>query len=228
MSEEYYVHALAREGNIEAVVGALAKERKLLLQKDEDERTPLHWACTSNNTEMVKQMMQFAQNVDLDDLTDASGWTPVHIAAALGNEELVGLFLRHSPVPDVSLATSQGTTALHLATSKNHYEVVKQLVGAKVNVNVQDKRGQSALHRAASVGSQPIVKALVQEGKARVNVADKDGWTPLHHALAEGHGDVGALLVQLGADPTAVDSDGNTAEKVAVDAKVATYFRSQI
>lgn len=228
MTEEYYVHGLARDGKIEAVVASLAKEPKLLVEKDEDERTPLHWACTSNNTLMVRQMMQFAQNVDLDDLTDASGWTPVHIAAALGNEELLGIFLTHQPVPDVSLATLQGTTSLHLATSKNHYGVVKQLVAAKAKVNVQDKRGQSALHRAASVGSQPIVKALVQEGKARINVADKDGWTPLHHALAEGHGDVAVLLVKLGADTTAVDSDGNTAEKVAVDSKVAAFFRSQI
>jgi 26S proteasome non-ATPase regulatory subunit 10 len=42
-----------------------------------DERTPLHWAASSGSIEIVQFLIDQGAEVDK---TDASGWTPLHIA----------------------------------------------------------------------------------------------------------------------------------------------------
>lgn len=84
----------------------------------------------------------------------------------------------------------------------------------------QDRRGQLALHRAAAVGSTPILKILLDEGKSPVNATDVDGLTALHHAISEGHGDAAILLMKAGADLEKRDGEGNLAIDLAPDTKV--------
>lgn len=134
--------------------------------------------------------------------------------------------MAHQPPPDVNLPTATGTTVLHLAVSKNHYDLVDFLIGKYgAKARVADKRRQTPLHRAAAIGSQPAIRRLV-EARANVNAQDSDGWTPLHHALAEGHGDAALLLVSLGADASVESSAGETAAAVASE-PVRRYFEAR-
>ena len=86
-----------------------------------------HWACSGNNLEMVEILVRERAGVkpyDMDELEDASGWTPIHIAASVGNPQILDLLMKASAeTPDIDLVTGQGTTALYLAISKNHYDV---------------------------------------------------------------------------------------------------------
>lgn len=224
---EFPLHQAARDDKPLTVEGLLAERPVLAIQKDDDSRTPLHWACTMNNERIIDILLPYIK-IDIDELVDESGWSPLHIAAAVGNQNIVDKLMALKPTPDIDLATSNGTTALHLATSKNHYDLVKKLISQyKCSVRVKDKKGITALHRAAAIGSQPLVKLLV-EAKASVNAKDKDGWTPLHHALAEGHGDIGSLLVQLGADAEAETNQGEKAEDVACNESVKKFYLSSI
>lgn len=220
---DFPLHEAARDNKPLTVLGLLAENPKLISQKDDDSRTPLHWACTMNLENIVDLLLPYVKG-DIDEFTDESGWTPLHIAAAVGNQNIVAKLMALDPTPDVDLATNNGTTAIHLATSKNHYDLVKLLLeNYKASARVKDKKGVTPLHRAAAIGSQPLVKTLVG-AKANVNAKDNDGWTPLHHALAEGNGDVGALLVQLGADLEAEASDGEKPVDVACNDSVKNYF----
>lgn len=242
-TNHYSLHEAAREGKILTVKGLVAENPKLVLQKDLDERIALHWAVAYGQLEIASILLNPTKfqpdslptqqkvnqfEIEIDDFVDESGWTPLHIAASIGNLEVLQLLLSHEPKPDVNLQTNNGSTPVHLATSKKHFDIVKELVNNGASVRIKDKKSQYPLHRAAAVGSLPLVEFLIKDGKSPINAKDIGGWTALHHALAEGFGDVAVLLVKLGADYNVEDSDGLTPLKVAVDDKVAQYFKAEL
>lgn len=225
-SQSFPVQEAARDNKPLIVQGLLAENGKLAVSKDSDGRTPLHWACAMGHEKIVDLILPYMKNVDLDDLVDDGGWTPIHILCGVGNDAVLDKLMAHEPQPDINLATSTGVTGLHIAVSKNHYELVKKLLESyKALARVRDSRGQTPLHRAAAVGSGVEVKLLV-EAKANLNATEKDGWTPLHHAMAEGHGDVAVLLVELGADKDAETGSGEKPVDVASEG-VRRYFEER-
>ncbi|KAK6205363.1 ankyrin repeat-containing domain protein [Scheffersomyces amazonensis] len=229
--DKYALHEAIRQGKTLLAKHMIDTDAKQILIKDDDDRSPLHWACSMNNLELVEYIIKprpTIKNLDIDEMEDAGGWTPLHIAASVGNLSIFELLVTKLDA-DVNETTSTGVAPIHLAISKNHYDIVKRLVeDFKASCRVKDKKGFTPLHRAAAIGSQPIIKLLVEKGKVNINAKDNEGWTALHHALAEGHGDAGVLLVSLGADATIENVDGDTPIKVAVDEKVAKYFKDHI
>lgn len=115
--------------------------------------------------------------------------------------------------------------ALHFATSKANLSTVRTLIANKCSARVKDRRGQLALHRAAAIGSTPIIKVLLEDGKSPVNATDIDGLTALHHAISEGHGDAAITLLKAGAEADKRDSSGMLAIDMAPDNKAGlAYF----
>lgn len=77
----------------------------------------------------------------------------------------------------------QNQTALHLAaTSAQHQDTIRILLGCGARVGEPDDGGQTALHKAALSGSVVNVMALLDAG-ADPNVMDKFGHSPLHMAV---------------------------------------------
>lgn len=71
------------------------------------------------------------------------------------------------------------------------------------------------------MGSVPILKTLLEDGKSPVNATDNDGLTALHQAISEGHGEAAILLLKSGADAEKRDGDGKLAIDLVPDAKVS-------
>lgn len=88
---------------------------------------------------------------------------------------------------------------------------------------MKDKRGQLPLHRAAAIGSVPLVKLLIEEGKSPLNATDVDGLTALHHAISEGHGEAALTLLRAGAEADKRDSNGQLAIELSPDSKVRDF-----
>lgn len=221
------VHEAARDNKRGIVQGLLAENSQIAVTKDDDGRTPLHWAVAMRNKDVVEAILPFLKETDLDELTDASGWTVVHIAAAVGDGEILDLVMAHVPQPDVNLQTSNGTTALHLAVSKNHEAVVDRLLRKyAAKATTKDKRGITPLHRAAAIGNENLVRRLIS-AKVHLNASDADGYTALHHAMAEGNAEIAVLLVQSGADRTRLTRDGELPEQVALPG-VGDFFRKAL
>jgi uncharacterized protein len=65
-------------------------------------------------------------------------------------------------------------------------------------------------HRFAPAGMLAAVKYLVEELGADVNARDHEGNTALHHAAARGDNEMILYLVSKGADPRAVNREGQT------------------
>ncbi|CAK6979313.1 ankyrin repeat domain-containing protein 6b [Scomber scombrus] len=110
--------------------------------------------------------------------------------------------------------TKYGRSPLHLAAYKGHIEVVRILLKAGCDLDIQDDGEQTALHRAAVVGNSDIIGALIQEGCA-LDRQDKDGNTALHEVSWHGFSQSVKLLVKAGANAHAKNKAGNTALHLA-------------
>lgn len=70
---------------------------------------------------------------------------------------------------------------------------------------------------AAISGNLGRVEALIASDATLANVCNADYRTPLHFAAAHGHNAIVTYLLENGADPLAVDSDGNRPQATAID-----------
>ncbi|KAI3364205.1 hypothetical protein L3Q82_010814 [Scortum barcoo] len=110
--------------------------------------------------------------------------------------------------------TKYGRSPLHLSAYKGHIEVVRILLKAGCDLDIQDDGEQTALHRAAVVGNSDVINALIQEGCA-LDRQDKDGNTALHEVSWHGFSQSVKLLVKAGANVHAKNKAGNTALHLA-------------
>ncbi|XP_039980727.1 ankyrin repeat domain-containing protein 6b isoform X2 [Xiphias gladius] len=110
--------------------------------------------------------------------------------------------------------TKYGRSPLHLAAYKGHIEIVRILLKAGCDLDIQDDGEQTALHRAAVVGNSDVISALIQEGCA-LDRQDKDGNTALHEVSWHGFSQSVKLLVKTGANIHAKNKAGNTALHLA-------------
>ncbi|CAG5035106.1 unnamed protein product [Parnassius apollo] len=90
-------------------------------------------------------------------------------------------------------------------------KVIRYLVAAGCDVNLPGPDGMSALHIAAQFGGSAVCKLLLDEGHALVDARDVGGWTPLVWAAENSYSDVVRVLLERGADPVALDKEGNAA-----------------
>lgn len=228
---EYPLHAACMNNQLSKVQEYLQNsenETKEIISKDADNRTALHWAVSSQAAEIVTYLLSHMKEVDLDTLTDDAGWTPIHIAASIGNVPILKELCERQIKPDLNQVTFQGVTALHLAVSKTHYTTVEYLLANGASTRIKDKKGQLPLHRACAIGSSKMVTLLCAK-LSPVNAKDNQGWTPLFQALAEGHGDVAVLLVnQYSADKDIQDNNEKTASDVALNDEVRKYFENHV
>uniref|UniRef100_A0A0G4GJZ2 Uncharacterized protein n=1 Tax=Chromera velia CCMP2878 TaxID=1169474 RepID=A0A0G4GJZ2_9ALVE len=108
------------------------------------------------------------------------------------------------------------------ASLAGHTDIVRLLVDAKANVDMQDKEGNSVLMLAILKENVGMVEYLLARPgnttQTVVNIPDSQGRTPLFRAAAGGHILLVELLLRRGADPSLKDASGNTAFAVAEEA----------
>lgn len=99
---------------------------------------------------------------------------------------------------------------MHELASSGRKNEITSLIADGVDLNLQDKRGQTALHLASKNGHVETVILLLENG-ANVNLKDYAGWTPLHFAAAYCNNEkVVTLLLENGADVNAKNMGGWT------------------
>ena len=115
---------------------------------------------------------------------DDSGWTPLHIAAHMVNQEFVKLLLEKGSSP-AYLRNKEGLFAFHIAAKEGNHAVMEELVEACPDIyELLDSRGWMALHVAAESGTYKAFSFFLgrPEFKFFFNEQDKEGNTLVHLA----------------------------------------------
>ncbi|XP_058193237.1 ankyrin repeat-containing protein At5g02620-like [Rhododendron vialii] len=89
-------------------------------------------------------------------------WTPLHVAASRGQQELFKELLSSSPELADALDSHQ-RSALHLASANGHNEIVKALTAVKPEMCLaRDRDGANPLHVAAMRGKVEVLDELFE------------------------------------------------------------------
>ncbi|KAK0651454.1 Glycerophosphoryl diester phosphodiesterase family-domain-containing protein [Cercophora newfieldiana] len=209
--------------------------RSAISSKDAFGRIPLHYAAQFGFVIvcqiLMKKMQQWGQfnvenGIDAPEWQDKDGNAPVHLSVLGGHPLTTKALLQGENWQGVSdhkaemrRSISKSSAVLAIATKANFKLIVKMLVDAGVDINWQDKTGETALHIAARFGHDECARVLLKgtdQQKANLDLAEKSfAWTPLHIAAVDGHLSVAQLLVDAGADVEKLDSSGWTAKEHA-------------
>ena len=218
-----------------------------------DGNTALHAACQMDQYHNVVHLLSLPginQN-----LQNAQGCTPLHLASAHGAVECAKALLLHNnnkeadppakkPPPkgkkdalvdegkktEMELEDNEGNTALQVAMEHSHPDVVKLLIDSQASVQRTSKLHGTLLHQAVFSQAHDIMRSLVAGG-ASVHERDKDDCTPLHIAVGTGCLESVVLLLEAGADIACQDEHtGSTPLHMAttrgLDKIVACLFKN--
>ena len=114
---------------------------------------PIHDAARSGDVEAAARLLdddQLSENS-----VDASGRTPLSLAAAAGQRDLVSFFLERGAL--VNSTNDRGATPLHFAASRGDSQIVRVLIehGAVVNARADSTPAWPSV-RWASVNPPPL------------------------------------------------------------------------
>jgi ankyrin repeat protein len=182
---------------------------------EKEGNTPLHLAARYGRSHNVKLLLEAeskassgsgseSEALEVSSLTrvNKGGQSPLHIAAKFGHRETVKILLTFPGVDGNRQTSAQfdKLTPLMLAAQQGHLDVVKELVGGGVKLEVVDKKGRSALTHAVLNGHAHVVSFLLRHGDNHL-VKDTSGNTLVHYAAAYGWYFNFKLLVEAGCCP---------------------------
>lgn len=148
------------------------------------------------------------------DIRFENGSTSLLDFAGRGCTDIVCHLLDRGADPKQLSATKN--TLMHVAVESGNVALVRELIRRKISVEGRNKVNYRPLHWAAINGNLDMVKALVEEGKAKVNIKGNQNFiiletkTPLYLAVDGGFGEIARYLVTHGADVNALNDTSNS------------------
>lgn len=129
---------------------------------------PLHFAAQGGHLAVASILLSRAES-QLQ-CVDKLGRTPLHVAAAAGKREMVGLL--HSQGADINAADNMGWTALHFAARNGYLGVVKILTENGAFAKSVTKDGKVPLCLAAAEGHYDIISYLLKKDHDTTDLMD--------------------------------------------------------
>lgn len=222
-------------------------QRIALQSRDAFGRLPLHYAAGYGFVVIcqvvIKHMQDWgqfdvSQGIDAAYWQDVEGDAPLHLSVKGGHALTTKALLeaenwRGSNEAKMTLrrAIAQSGEALALATMANFVAIVELLVDAGVDVNYQNRQGETALHIAAQYGHAECARAILKgpnDNRINLDIPENTfAWTPLFNACVDNHFNIVELLATAGADLQRYDNSGWTAKEQAAlrgHMKIAHYL----
>ena len=216
----------------------LKKYPKWINIKDKNGYTPLYNACSKENIELAKLLIEHGADVNSKskyedtplynacyhnytevaklliehgadvNFKNRDGYTPLYWACVKDDTEVAKLLLEHGA--DVNIKQKKyGETPLNVACIKDNIDIVKLLLEYGADVNNKNKNGETPLLWSCKNNKTELVKLLIEYG-VDVNIKDKDEWTPLYWVCYRDNIELAKLLLELGADHNIKDDGRET------------------
>ncbi len=160
----------------------------------EDGRTPFHMACQKGHLEAACELL--ALGADPKMLCNRNE-TALHMASCWDNREIIDLLRHNNELLEAK--NDNNETALCIAASRGHCEIVSMLLDAGANPNVIfGSNKETPLHIAAYRGYVDVIRCF--RGRAVVADAyDNDKETPFILACLRGNLEAAQELIAMGA-----------------------------
>ncbi|CAC5422307.1 unnamed protein product [Mytilus coruscus] len=184
-----------------------------------NQKTPLLAAISTGSAKIVEILI--ASGCDLSKY-DSEGRKAFHIACEINYDgDIIALFIKHKKDFDINDSDYiLGRTGLHFAVIGNNIKAVKLLIKEKININKQDKNGQTAIYHAFRCNNLEMVKELLRSRDCDINLPDNTGTTMLHIACV--NNDISMVRTLLRREKCAInaqDKQGRTPLHLALSSK---------
>nr|XP_018904892.1 PREDICTED: uncharacterized protein LOC109035644 [Bemisia tabaci] len=211
----------------------------ILNARNIDGVTALYMAVHSGNSNIVNLMLKHKANVELG----TNKGNPLLIAVASGNEDLIHMLLKHvnklEPIKNnriINATTSQGSSAVQIATELNNMQVVQLLLQNGAIFNIQDKNNKTPLSSAKDKSIEDLFKSLeslfeivkdcsdsveeisriLKKNKSVLNARDvSGGGTLLYWSISKDLAAIAKFLLKQGADYCLVTNKGTSPLHIA-------------
>ncbi|KAG2463035.1 NFKB2 factor, partial [Polypterus senegalus] len=164
-------------------------------------QTPLHLAVITRQHKVVEFLLKAGADPTL---LDRFGNSVLHLAAPMGDEQMLSILLSHLKHQNVNLLNSpdySGLYPIHLAVRKGGEKCLRLLLEYGANVDAMERKsGCTALHLAVQKNLLSAACSLATEFKADVNICNFGGNTPLHLAASLGSPTFCSMLIAAGAE----------------------------
>eukprot|EP00049_Salpingoeca_infusionum_P005521 m.93150 g.93150 ORF g.93150 m.93150 type:complete len:2953 (-) comp12996_c0_seq1:137-8995(-) len=229
------LHIAAMMGHLEAVQVLIEEGGMYCQMADKRGCTPLHLACKNGHFDVCQYLLRAGHDLDV---TDTSGNTPAHYAAAY---DWVGLLqLLHHYGADLTKSNDWKTSILSIAVIKSCISCIIYLLSiGSHDLSAKDNQGRTLLHQAClaepSEATVAIVEKLLEKG-ADPHARDLNSATPLllvtrqlsrfgdklaKHSIAAAE-----LLLNSGSKADDADKEGETALTLALKSSNTDLLRT--
>jgi len=161
-------------------------------KEDEQGYTPWMWAILARDAQALSLLLARIPTIPVQEQR--------MLPMVAGQNDLPGvrLMLERSVPVDAPSTDGSGSSALLVAAASGYVDVMRELLTAGANANLQDKHGDTPLMAAVRIGSLDGIKLLLARG-AETNQADEASRTALTWAARSRREDVIRLLRANGA-----------------------------
>jgi len=200
------LHLASQKGQLENVKYFLQQHPKVIDETNNKKWTALHYAAGNSHCSTLKFLIQSGADLKAKNET---GRTVLHFAARHCCLECVKLIL-DKDTSLLEVKTNEGYNILLLAACNSKLEMVKYLVGRKLNPLHKANDGKNALHLASQKGQLENVKYFLQQHPKVIDETNNQKWTALHHAASYSHCSTLKFLIESGANLKAKEETGWT------------------
>ncbi len=149
---------------------ALVEEDPLSVNfKDEQGRTPLHWASDGVRNDVLEYLVENGADVNA---TDSDMVTPLHNLSYRGDVRAMEMLMENGA--DAEAQDSNGMVPLMYAAYAGHEEAAAALIRGGANVMSRNNAGGTAVDLAVDQGNTDITRFLLSNGAALLPVADPE------------------------------------------------------
>ncbi|MCR6637586.1 MAG: ankyrin repeat domain-containing protein [Sporocytophaga sp.] len=178
--------------------------------------SPLHYACSKNDPELVDLLLNRGASVNIK---DSLGFTPLILCfKEVTWPSFNGLVVGACGVYYLSTNHPQRVTS---------YKIVKALLNNGAKINERDKEGRPALNYAILQNNQPVLLLLLSSG-AKVSNETSVREELLTNAIYGGNSQIVKWLLEEGCDPNQNDNDGKTILYMAAEVGTSKMVRDLI